>query len=128
LLTLFNIGVLFKLEGTVNEEGKVMYSNIDMSYEKYMVIYWANLSRINNLMIILNISMFFLSGLVSMGYYYTFYSIGCCFLVAILTVIPLPFINRLWFYLVNLLMEIIGIYFLTTSIVYWVRHGAHAIA
>lgn len=101
-----------------------MYSNIEMSYVRYMVIYWANLSRINNLMIVLNISMFFLSGLVSMGYYYTFYSIGCCFLVAILSILPLPFINRLWFYLVNLLMEFIGIYFLAASVVYWVRHGA----
>jgi hypothetical protein len=71
--------------------------------------------------------MFFLSGLVSMGYYYTFYSIGCCFLVAILIVIPLPFINRLWFYLVHLLIEFIGIYFLTASVVYWVRHGARVI-
>jgi hypothetical protein len=104
-----------------------MYSNIEMSYEKYMVIYWANLSRINNLMIVLNISIFFLSGLVSMGYYYTFYSIGCCFLIAILSVIPLTFVNRLWFYLVSLLMEFVGIYFLTTSVVYWVRHGARVI-
>jgi len=104
-----------------------MYSNIEMSYEKHVVIYWANLSRINNLMIILNISMFFLSGLVSRGYYYTFYSIGCCFLVAILAVIPLPVIRRLWFYLMNLLIEFVGIYFLAASIIYWVRHEAHAI-
>jgi len=103
-----------------------MYSKIEMSYEKYMVIYWANLSRFNNLMMILNISMFFLSGLVSRGYYYTFYSIGCCFLVAILAIIPLSFINRLWFYLVNLLMEFVGIYFLTASIIYWVRNGTQA--
>jgi hypothetical protein len=56
-----------------------MSSKIEMSYEKYMVIYRANLSRFNNLMIILDISMFFLSGLVSRRYYYTFYSIstGC---------------------------------------------------
>ena len=114
-------------EGTVHEKEKAMYSNTEISYEKYMVIYWANLSRINNLMIILNISMFFLSGLISMGYYYTFYSIGCCFLVAILTVTPLPFINRLWFYIVHLLIESIGVYFLITSIVYWVRHGDHVI-
>lgn len=102
-----------------------MYSKIEMSYEKYMVIYWANLCRINNLLIILNISMFFLSGLVSRGYYYTFYSIGCCFLVTILAIIPLSFIHRLWFYLVNLLVEFVGIYFLAASITYWVRSGAH---
>ena len=105
-----------------------MYSKTETSYEKYMVIYWANLSRLNNLMIILNISMFFLSGLVSRGYYYTYYSIGCCFLVAILAIIPLSLINRLWFYLVNLLIEFVGIYFLTASIIYWVRNGAHASA
>ena len=103
-----------------------MYSKIEMPYEKYMVIYWGNLSRFNNLMIILNISMFFLSGLVSRGYYYTFYSIGCCFLVAILAIIPLSLIRRLWFYLVNLLIEFVGIYFLTASIIYWVRNGVHA--
>ena len=103
-----------------------MYSKTEMSYEKYMVIYWANLSRLNNLMIILNISMFFLSGLVSRGYYYTYYSIGCCFLVAILAIIPLSLISRLWFYLVNLLIEFVGIYFLTASIIYWVRTGAYA--
>ena len=102
-----------------------MSSKIEMSYEKYMVIYWANLCRDNNLLIILNISMFFLSGLVSSGYYYTFYSIGGCFLVAILSIIPLSFINRLWFYLLNLMVEFGGIYFLAASIIYWVRSGAH---
>lgn len=116
--------MLFDPEVAVNEEESVMYSKIEMSYERYIVIYWANLSRINNLMIILNISMFFLSGLVSRGYTYTFYSIGCCFFVAVLTVIPMPVIHRLWFYLINLMMEFMGIYFLIASIIYWVRHGA----
>lgn len=103
-----------------------MYSKTEMSCEKYMVIDWANLSRLNNLMIILNISMFFLSGLVSRGYYDTFYSIGCCFLLAILAIIPLSFINRRLFYLVKLLIEFVGIYYLTASIIYWVKNGAHA--
>jgi len=116
--------LLFSLNRTVNEKESGMYSKIEMSYERNVVIYWANLSRLNDLMIVLNISMFFLSGLVSRGYYYTFYSIGCCFLVAVLSIIPLSFINRLWFYLVNLLIEFVGIYFLTASIIYWVRNGA----
>ena len=102
-----------------------MYHNIKVSYKNYMVIYWANLIRFNNLMIILNISMFFLSGLVARGYYYTFYSIGCCFLVAVLAIVPLTHISRLWFYLFNVLIEFVGIYFLTASITYWVRNGAH---
>ena len=103
-----------------------MYSAMEMSYQKHMVIYWANLSRINNLMIVLNISIFFLTGLVSKGYYYTFYSIGCCFILSILTIIPSRLIRRLWFYIVNLMIEFVGIYFLATSIIYWVRTGAHA--
>ena len=88
-----------------------------------MVIFWANLSRFNNLLIILNISMFFLTGLVARGYFYTFFSIGCFALVAILMILPVPFIGRLWFYLVNLLIEFVGIYFLVASIIYWVQAG-----
>ncbi len=100
-----------------------MYFRIDESFRKYMVIFWANLSRLNNLLIIINITMFFLSGLITQGYYYTFYSIGCFAFVAILTILPVPFIGRLWFYLLNLLIEFVGIYFLLASIIYWIRAG-----
>ncbi len=103
--------------------GQGMYSKIDESFRNYKVIFWANLSRLNNLLIIVNITMFFLSGLVAQGYYYTFYSISCFAFVAILTIIPGPFISRLWFYLLNLLIEFVGIYFLVASIIYWVRAG-----
>jgi len=38
--------------------------------------YWANLSRLNNLLIILNISLFFLTELVTKeNYYFTFYTL-----------------------------------------------------
>ena len=103
--------------------GQDMYFKIDESFKNYMVIFWANLSRLNNLLIILNITMFFLSGLIAQGYFYTFYSIGCFAFVAILTILPVPFISRLWFYLLNLIVEFIGIYFLVASIIYWVRAG-----
>jgi hypothetical protein len=101
-----------------------MYERLNASFGNYMPIFWANFSRLNNLLIIINISMFFLSGLVSKGYFYTFYSIGCFSLVAILTILPFPFIGKLWFYCLNLLIELAGIYFLVASIVYWVRNGA----
>lgn len=103
--------------------GESMYFRIDESFRNYMVIFWANLSRLNNLLIILNITMFFLSGLIAQGYFYTFYSIGCFAFVAILMILPVPFIGRLWFYLLNLLIEFVGIYFLVASIIYWVRAG-----
>jgi len=101
-----------------------MYYRLDEAYRNYMVVFWANFTRLNNLLIILNISIFFLSGLVSKGYFYTFYSIGCFSTVAIITILPFHFIGRLWFYLLNLLIEIVGIYFLVASIVYWVHAGA----
>ncbi len=103
--------------------GQSMYFRIDESFRNYIVIFWANLSRLNNLLIIVNISMFFLSGLVAEGYYFTFYSIGCFAFVAILSILPVPLIGRLWFYLLNLLIELVGIYFLVASIIYWVRAG-----
>jgi len=103
--------------------GQGMYFKIDESFRNHMVIFWASLSRLNNLLIILNITMFFLSGLVAQGYFYTFYSISCFAFVAILTILPFPFIGRLWFYLLNLLIEFVGIYFLVASIIYWVRAG-----
>ncbi len=101
-----------------------MYYRLDESFRNNMVILWANFTRLNNLLIILNISIFFLSGLVSKGYFYTFYSISCFSVVAIITILPVHFIGRLWFYLLNLLIEIVGIYFLVASIVFWVRAGA----
>jgi len=101
-----------------------MYDTLNESYRDHMVIFWANLTRLNNLLIILNISVFFLSGLVSKGYFYTFYSIGCFSIVAFLTILPVTLIERLWYYLFNFLIELVGIYFLVASIVYWVRAGA----
>lgn len=100
-----------------------MYSRLDEFYRNNMVTFWANLSRLNNLLIIINISMFFLSGLVAQGYFYTFFSIGCFAVVAILMILPTPALGRLWYYLLNLLIELVGLYFLVASIIYWVRSG-----
>ena len=101
-----------------------MYFKFDESFRNNKVILWASLSRLNNLLIILNISMFFLTGLVARGYYYTFFSLGCFSVVAILTILPLTLISRLWFYLFSLLFEFVGLYFLVASIIYWVNTGA----
>ena len=100
------------------------YSTISSSFKKHLVIFWANLARLNNLLIILNIPLFFLTGLVAQGYYYTFCSIGCFSVVAILMILPLPVIDRFWFYLMNLIIELAGIYYLAVSVFYWVQTGA----
>ena len=104
-----------------------MYDRLSESFREHIEIFWASLSRLNNLLIILNISMFFLTGLVAMGYFYTFYALGCFAVVAMLTILPIPSIERLWFYLLALSFELTGGYFFVASIVYWVRTGAYVV-
>ncbi len=87
-------------------------------------VYWSNLSRLNNLLVIVNISMFFLTGLVAQGYYYTFFSLVFLGLVGIGAIIPTRLIQRLWFYWVFVAMELAAIYFLVASIIYWVSNGS----
>jgi len=88
------------------------------------VIYWSNLGRLNNLLVIVNISMFFLTGLVARGYYYTFYSLICLGIVGIGAIVPTIWIRRLWYYWVFLAAETAGIYYLVASMVYWVQNGS----
>jgi len=83
--------------------------------------HWASLSRLNNLLIILNISLFFLTELVTQAnYYFTFYSLLFLGLVSLGTLLPLGLLNRLWYYLIFLSLECFGIYFFVTSVWYWV--------
>ena len=100
-------------------------------YEKHVrlfdddhVIFWSNLYRFNNLMVIVNISMFFLTGLVAKGYYYTFYSLGLLGVVGLAGLLPTVLIRKLWYYVIILVLELAALYFLVASIVYWVRTGA----
>ncbi len=85
-------------------------------------IFWNNLSRWNNLMVIINITMFFLTGLVAQGYYFTFYSLICLSIVGMGILLPLPHSRSLKYYGGFLVIELAGIYFLVASVVYWVKH------
>jgi len=90
-------------------------------FAKDYQVYWANLSRLTNLLVICNISLFFLTELVtSQGYYYTFYSLFFLALVFIGLLIPVGLMNRLWYYLIFITFEVAGIYFLVSSVAYWV--------
>lgn len=83
--------------------------------------HWAHLSRVNNLLIALNISLFFLTDLVTKhGYYFTFFSLFFLSLVAVVPLLAFGLLYRLWYYLTMVLSEAVGIYFLVVSIVYWV--------
>ncbi len=98
------------------------YQRLENRFAAYAESHWAHLSRVNNLLIVLNISLFFLTELVTkFGYYYTYYSLLFLFLVAIGPLLAFGLLNRLWYYLVMVLSEAVGIYFLVVSIGYWVK-------
>lgn len=99
------------------------WPRIQKTFTDDHVLLWGNISRLNGLLVILNISMFFLTGLVTQGYYYTFYSLGCLGIVGFLTLLPTPLLKSFWYYVFTLALEAVGTYFLVVSVVYWVRHG-----
>ncbi len=96
--------------------------NLSATFKNDYAVFWNNLSRLNNLLVIMNISMFFLTGLVAKGYYYTFYSLICLGIVAIGTLIPTRLIRHLYYYITYLVIEIVGLYFLVNSVIYRVQH------
>ncbi len=98
------------------------YQRLEIRFAAYAESHWAHLSRLNNLLIVLNISLFFLTELVTkFGYYYTFYSLMFLSLVAVGPLLAFGLFNRLWYYLVMVLSEVVGIYFLVASVGYWVE-------
>jgi len=92
------------------------------SYRKEHQMYLDHLQHFTHLLIFLNISFFFLTELVTkQGYYYTYFSLLCLGIVQILLILPLNILHRLWCYMFLLITEGIGLYYLLTSVIYWVR-------
>jgi hypothetical protein len=100
------------------------HESLQSVFDADHLLFWNNLSRLNNLLVVINISMFFLTGLVAKGYFYTFYSLACLGFVAVGEIIPTPWTRRLWYYAIYLTTELAAGYFLVASIVYWVRNGS----
>lgn len=103
---------------------KRRYLRLESIFAADHVNYWSHLSRLNNLMVIMNISIFFLTGLVAKGYFYTFYSLICLIIVGVAALFPTALIRRLWYYWTFLAIELFGLYYLAASVVYWVRNGS----
>ena len=99
------------------------YANAAGEFRANHGLYWSNLAHLNNLLAILNISLFFMTGLVAQGYFFTYFSLGAIMLVALITLLPLPCARRLGFYLGCLLLEGIALYLLVASAAYWVQMG-----
>jgi len=100
------------------------YEKLDTAFDTDHMNFWSNLSRVNNLLVIMNISMFFLTGLVARGYYFTFYSLICLGIVAMGSLVPTRLIRKLWYYWMFLVVELIGLYFLVASVLYFIRNGS----
>lgn len=87
-------------------------------------LFWSNLSRLNGLLIILNISLFFLTGLVAKGYYYTCYSLVGLGLVGVGLLVPTKLVRNIKYYWLFIVVEFVAIYFLVTSIIFWIRQSS----
>lgn len=91
------------------------------TYSNECTIFWSHLSRLTNFLVIVNISLFFATGLIKMGYYYTIYSVVFLGLAALGLLIPTPWVKHLWYYIAFVVLDLVGLYFLVVSIVFWVR-------
>ena len=85
------------------------------------VVYWNHLSRVTGLLIVSNVSLFFLTELViRQHYFYTFFSLLCYGVVEMGILLPLGLLRRLSYYLGLIVIELIGTYYLVVSVWYWV--------
>jgi hypothetical protein len=95
--------------------------HLSASYQREHPLYWTSLSRTTNLLIILNLSLFFVTELVTRhGYYYTYYSLFCLGIVHLGLLLPLGLLSRLWYYCLFLIIEAVAIYYFVVSVWYWV--------
>ncbi len=74
-------------------------NTLQTHFENHKNIYWMNLSRFTTLLIILNISLFFVTELVTReGYYYTYFSLLALFTVEFALLVPVGLVDKLWYY------------------------------
>lgn len=86
------------------------------------ICYWGNLSRTNNLIAILNISLFYVTQLVThCGLYKSAHSLLCVGIVAVIPLIPLGLVRNVWFYFACVVLEGIAAYYLIESIWTWLK-------
>ncbi|MBL0713289.1 MAG: hypothetical protein JJV98_06270 [Desulfosarcina sp.] len=90
-------------------------------FERHMNLYWMNLSRFTTLLIILNISLFFLTELVTRhGYFYTYFSLAALLAIEFGLLAPVGLVHKLWYYGIYLFLEGVALYFLISSVWFWV--------
>ncbi len=99
-----------------------IYKHCAEEFKNHPDIYWAHLSRLASLLIILNISLFFVSNLINTaGYFYTYYSLILLGVIEVGILLPLGFLDRLSYYLMYLVFLFSSGYFFVSSVLYWIK-------
>jgi len=97
-------------------------NTLQTHFETHKNIYWMNLSRFTTLLIILNISLFFVTERVTRaGYHDTYFSPLALLAVAFALLVPVGLVDKLWYYGVYLMAESIALSFLIPSVWFWVK-------
>ena len=104
--------------------GACVWKSCEDCFHQQHAILWPALSRTLNLLAVLNVSLFFLNGSVrSGGYWFPLVSLAFLALASLLILLPLGHHNRLWYYLVSLMLCIAAGWLLGASILYWLQSG-----
>lgn len=99
-----------------------MWAHCDRCFHEQYAVLWPNLSRVLSLLVILNISRFFLTGAVTRGgYYYPVISLAVLAAAELLILLPFGLQARLGCYLLVLGFCLVAAWFLGASIVYWMH-------
>jgi hypothetical protein len=86
-------------------------------YEAHKNMCWMNLSRSAALLIILNISLYFVTELVTwQGYWDTYFSLSALLAVEFALLVPLGLVGKLWYDGISLVAVGIALYFLIASV------------
>lgn len=94
-------------------------------FRQQHAVLWPALSRTINLLAILNVSLFFLTGAVrSDGYWFPLVSLALLALAGLLILLPLGFHDRLSYYLLNVALCVAAGWLLGASIVYWLNRAS----
>jgi len=101
-----------------------LWKSCENCFREQHAILWPALSRTINLLAILNVSLFFLTGSVKTGgYWFPLLSLALLALAALLLLLPLGHHHRLWYYLLSLMLCIAAGWLLGASILYWLQSG-----
>ncbi|MDP3851708.1 MAG: hypothetical protein Q8Q59_14480 [Luteolibacter sp.] len=94
-------------------------------FREQHIVLWPALSRSVNLLAILNVSLFFLTGAVRTGgYWFPLVSLALLALASLLILLPLGFHDRLGYYLLNVALCVAAGWLLGASIVYWLNRAS----